>query len=244
MRAPVVLLHGIESSRTTFWRVERDLVDLGVPVTALDLPGHGRRPPLAEGERTIEGLAAAVAPDLPAGALVVGHSLGSLVALALAHAGAPLAGLLLEDPPSLPPGVPAAEVAGDIPGDADRARRDPLGEAERMLAAEPLWTSGDAQRAVENHAAVDVPAALDLLDGAAWDLAALIRSCPVPLAVLAATPGGSALTEPDRSAVLAHLGDAALVVQSGHGVHRERPGVWTAAVLRILDTLPTPTFAR
>ena len=69
-------------------------------------------------------------------------------------------------------------------------------------------------------------------------------SRPVPVSVLAATPGGSALTEPDRSVVLEHHGAAALVIESAHGVHRDRPGVWTAAVLRMLDTLPAPTLRR
>jgi pimeloyl-ACP methyl ester carboxylesterase len=242
--APVVLLHGIESSRSTFWRVERDLADLGVVVTSLDLPGHGSRPAPPPGSRTLHGLAAAVAPEVPAGALVVGHSLGTLVALTLAAAGAPVAGLLLEEPPSLPPGVPPVEVAGDIAGDARRARVDPDGELARLLAAEPRWARSDAEHAVANHAAVDVEAALELMEGAFWDIAALIRESPAPVALLAATPGGSALTEPDRASVLEHLGSAALVVESGHGVHRDRPGVWTAAVLRMLDTLPIPTLRR
>ena len=217
--APVVLLHGIESSRTTFWRVERDLADLGVTVTALDLPGHGSAPASQPAARTLEGLAAAIAPAVPTDALVVGHSLGALVALTLAASGAPLAGLLLEDPPSLPPGATPTEVAGDIPGDAARARTDPEGELARMLAAEPLWARTDAVNSVANHAAVDVQAALDLLGGARLDTAALIRDCPVPVGMLAATPGGSALTDPDRAAVLEHLGPAALVVESGHGIH-------------------------
>jgi len=63
-----VLLHGIESSRSTFWRVERDLRDLGATVRSLDLPGHGGRPAVAD--RTLRGLAAAVAPEVPPGALV------------------------------------------------------------------------------------------------------------------------------------------------------------------------------
>ncbi len=59
--------------------------------------------------------------------------------------------------------------------------------------------------------------------------------------------------------MLEHLGSAALVVESGHGCTAgtplrgvkvpargpgDRPGVWTAAVLRMLDTLPTPTLRR
>lgn len=37
----VLLIHGVQSSRTTWWRVEEDLTELGWRVVALDLLRHG-----------------------------------------------------------------------------------------------------------------------------------------------------------------------------------------------------------
>lgn len=50
----------------------------------VDLPGHGRSP-WPEGATTLRDLAAAVSPHVPAGAAVIGWSLGGLVALELAR---------------------------------------------------------------------------------------------------------------------------------------------------------------
>ena len=91
-RPTVVLLHGLASQRR-FWNlVAPGLVAVGVPVVALDQRGHGdsQRP---EGPYEIATCAAdvvAVLDDLgvgaSAGALVVGHSWGASVALAVAGA--------------------------------------------------------------------------------------------------------------------------------------------------------------
>jgi pimeloyl-ACP methyl ester carboxylesterase len=56
---------------------------------APDLPGHGGSAPLPE--YTFDGLAAAVRPLVEPGTVVLGHSLGGVVGLALAAAGAPVA---------------------------------------------------------------------------------------------------------------------------------------------------------
>jgi len=59
---------------------------------APDLPGHGGSAPLPE--YTFEGLAAAVRPLVEPGTVVLGHSLGGVVGLALAAAGAPVAAVV------------------------------------------------------------------------------------------------------------------------------------------------------
>jgi pimeloyl-ACP methyl ester carboxylesterase len=56
---------------------------------APDLPGHGGSAPLPE--YTFDALAAAVRPLVEPGTVVLGHSLGGVVGLALAAAGAPVA---------------------------------------------------------------------------------------------------------------------------------------------------------
>jgi pimeloyl-ACP methyl ester carboxylesterase len=80
----LVLLHGLGATADV-WARWRPLLASRWPGRWLapDLPGHGGSPPLAE--YTFDGLAAAVAGVMPGAPVVVfGHSLGGVVALALA----------------------------------------------------------------------------------------------------------------------------------------------------------------
>lgn len=81
-RVPVVLVHGLRTSRT-MWRAQVEALGAaGYRAVAIDLPGHGRR----RGERfTLDGAVGAVADavdGLGGRALVVGLSLGGYVAIA------------------------------------------------------------------------------------------------------------------------------------------------------------------
>lgn len=83
-RLPVVLVHGVRSSRT-MWRAQLDvLAREGRTAVAIDLPGHGRR----IGERfTVDGSQEAIADaidELGGRAVVVGLSLGGY--LGIVHA--------------------------------------------------------------------------------------------------------------------------------------------------------------
>ena len=55
-----LLVHGITSSGTTWWRAAADLADLGWSVRTPTLPSHGGTPP-AEGEDPLQGMADAIA---------------------------------------------------------------------------------------------------------------------------------------------------------------------------------------
>ncbi|MCO1579599.1 alpha/beta hydrolase [Crossiella sp. SN42] len=81
-RTPIVLVHGIRVSGTMWQGVRAELGDR--PVSAPDLPGHGSR----RGERfTVAGAVAAITDavdDLGGQAVLVGHSMGSYLALAAA----------------------------------------------------------------------------------------------------------------------------------------------------------------
>ncbi|NMR18904.1 alpha/beta fold hydrolase [Cellulomonas fimi] len=81
MGLPVVLVHGLRTSRT-MWRAQVEALDAtGHRALAVDLPGHGTR----RGERfTLDGAVDAVAEavdDVGGRALVVGLSLGGYVAI-------------------------------------------------------------------------------------------------------------------------------------------------------------------
>jgi pimeloyl-ACP methyl ester carboxylesterase len=133
------LLHGAMQDRRQFLPLLAHLPER-LPVLLSDLAGHGQR---REHWRHLEHLdPAALAADLlerqpPAGRSrplwLVGHSLGALVALALAQCLAGqgvVAGLILGDPPLLPRDIPAALQAGAL------ASTDPL---EQQLVADSFF---------------------------------------------------------------------------------------------------------
>lgn len=222
---PVVLIHGIESGPSTWWRVGADLTTLGFDVVAATVPGHAGTSATEEG--TLASLAAAIPLTHPA--VVVGHSLGALVALELAVQQPELVlALVLEDPPSRS-AVDPDDLALEIVEDVRIAREDPVALRDRLLAEHPRWAVEDAANAVANRVGVDVEHVADPLHAADWDLVAMAAAVSCPITLLAATPDGSALGGPEREALLASV-DRAVVVPSGHGVHRDRPGVWVAVV--------------
>ncbi len=102
----VLALHGWGRDRTDF-----DAVLAGIDSISLDLPGFGASPPPPEGWGAAD-YAEAVAEVLgrfEAPPVVLGHSFGGRVAVCLAAAGHPLAGLVLAGVPLLrrqPPGKP------------------------------------------------------------------------------------------------------------------------------------------
>lgn len=79
-----LLLHGLGTTGAVWRGVERELRVNGATTLAPDLPGHGTAP--APAAYDVEHLAVAVAAGIPGRArvVVVGHSLGGYVALALA----------------------------------------------------------------------------------------------------------------------------------------------------------------
>ena len=186
-RGRIGLLHGIMSSTGTWWRVGPALAALGWEVTAVDLAGHGRGP-RPTGGLDLAGVAEHAAQALPQGlTVVVGHSLGAIVALSAAARHPGLArGLVLEEPPSsshldlelVAKGVEAQ--AGAVRSDRDTYRR-------RVRHDNPLWDDADVDSAVESLEALDVASIVSVLRaGQRWDLPQLVRSLAVPVLVIAA----------------------------------------------------------
>jgi 3-oxoadipate enol-lactonase len=233
-RGRVALLHGVTSSSATWWKVGPALAAAGWDVTAVDLAGHGEGPGLPAEGGDLATLVEAVVPRLPTGlTLLVGHSLGAIVALSVAarHPGVARA-LVLEEPPGTV-GGDAVQVADSIEASALAVRADRETFWQRVRLANPDWADADVEGSV---------AALELTDtqtitralrtGLSWDLPALVGAVEVPVLVVAARQpegaagagGGSALLGPDRQAVRRLVTEARFVeLDGGHSLHRAQP---------------------
>jgi pimeloyl-ACP methyl ester carboxylesterase len=237
-----VLVHGVTSSSRTWWRVGPALAGRGFRVLAVDLRGHGGSP------RAEAGLAAAdLADDVAetvartAGGpvdLLVGHSLGALVALeAVARHPGFARRLVVEDPPGAS-SVDWAGVAAGIEADTALAASDPEGLRRDLEAANPAWPPGEAERRLADLTDCDGRAvAAALRPGAAYDLAGLLAAARLPILMLLGEEAlGSILTGLDRKAAIDAVGEGATrVLPAGHNLHREALDPWLAA----LDVWPS-----
>jgi pimeloyl-ACP methyl ester carboxylesterase len=233
IRGPLtVLVHGVTSSSRTWWRVGPALAERGYRVLAVDLRGHGSSPRAVAG-LSLADLAADVAETVEGPVdLLVGHSLGALVALELVGRRPGFARrLVVEDPPG-PASVDWAEVAAAIEADTRRAVTDPGGLLRDLEAANPAWPPGQAERRVADLADCDGRAvAAALRPGVPFDLPALLAAAPLPVLLLLADEAlGSILLGKDRTAAVEALRDGTtLVFPAGHSVHREALDAWLAA---------------
>jgi pimeloyl-ACP methyl ester carboxylesterase len=233
----IVLLHGVQSSQLTWWRLKQDLQDLGWQVHAVDMLGHGSRHAAGPGELTINDLAQDVLAQVPGPVNVLaGHSLGSIVALTLVGLAPGFCDrVVVEDPPSLSGSLDPSGVADDMEESVRLARADPDGTVLALLEQNPVWSRRDAENSVDNRRMLDVVRVARLLRTKRWDLQALVQDCPVPVQLLVATDD-STLTDPDRSVLMDRLPDDHIaVLRSGHTIHRERPGLWLHHVLRFAE---------
>jgi pimeloyl-ACP methyl ester carboxylesterase len=261
--APVVFLHGVSRSMRTYAWLPEEIAD-GRRIVRLDLRGHGRSAHApgaydidSYGEDVVEVLRETVGRP----AVLVGHSLGGVVAWWVAQRHPELVtAAFLEDPP-LYMGEPAEhELNGAVPIlriilhtvarwkaegiDADAAAAE--------LAAAPFGP--DRSRTSAEGLSDDVPAAraeallqMDpgVLEGAAdrSTLAPTDTTSPVsvPVYVLAADDErGSAFPtrHAERLAISHPDVEIARVAGAGHGIHDERAhrGDYVAALARFLAT--------
>jgi pimeloyl-ACP methyl ester carboxylesterase len=231
-----VLVHGVTSSSRTWWRVGPALAGRGFGVLAVDLRGHGASPRAAAG-LAVADLADDVAETVAVAGgpvdLLVGHSLGALVALEVVgrHPGFARR-LVVEDPPGAV-SVDWAGLAAGIEADTARAVADPEGLRRELLAANPAWPPGEAERRVADLADCDGPAVADAVrPGVAFDLPALLAAARLPVLVLLAEEAlGSNLTGLDRKAAVEAVAEGAIrVLPAGHSLHREALDAWLAAL--------------
>ncbi len=147
-RPPVVLVHGAANSAAVWTLWQRELAERGWPSYAPDLRGHGQSDPIDLSSTTMQDYADdvhSVIAELPRTPVVMGWSMGGLVALMTAAAGDASACVALA--PSLPsrtrdpsaplrPGTFGAEFYGITSDDPDdqAATMPDLDRDERVIA--------------------------------------------------------------------------------------------------------------
>lgn len=197
----VLLVHGAANDHT-IWRYQtRWLAGKGLPVLALDLPGHGKTegPPL---ER-IEDMAAwtfALCDSLGVdGVYVVGHSMGSLVAMQMAASRSDrvraiclwaTAAHMRVHPDLLAASIEQPALATDLIVGWTHSGRSRFGSH----AGPGMWMTGLTRRLNDRFADVRP---VDLAACAAWDGASVIGSIRAPALVFVGsadrmTPAGDA----------------------------------------------------
>jgi pimeloyl-ACP methyl ester carboxylesterase len=233
----ILLLHGVQSSQLTWWRLKPDLQDLGWQVHTLDLLGHGSRHAAGPSELTLDDFARDIVSQAPGPVNVLaGHSLGSLVALTVARLAPEYCDrVMIEDPPGLAGVLDLGDVVARLEESVRATRADPPGTVLALLEENPVWSRRDAENSVKNRMVLDVARVARFLRTERWDLQELVSRCPVPVQLLAATKD-STLTEPERSDLISRLpADHVTTIDSGHGIHRERPALWLHHVLRFAE---------
>jgi pimeloyl-ACP methyl ester carboxylesterase len=240
---PVLLIHGVTSNASVWWRVGPAIAATGRHVVALELPGHGRTRTWLGRHRwveTAEDVAAFIeatglaVPDLA----VVGHSWGGLVTAHLPMAGVRPRVLVLLDPPTMT--VAEFEVYVQDPTERPYATIEEAAAAVRL--ANPSWSDGDVAAKAEGLTQFDAGAVLAvLLRNGDWDsgLAALRdpRAAGVPVWLIRGEWDTGCLI-PDFAvpAIVAQLGGDHVITIAGapHSPQRTHPEATVAALLRAL----------
>ncbi len=126
-----------------------------------------------------------------------------------------------------PPGSESSdfeEIASMVESDVVRAREAPDEMKREQLEENPSWTEEDAENNVVSLRYCNAgPVAEMIRNDLRYDLSALVGSVEVPtLLILASEAQGSALPEPERTAVENVLRHGTVeVFDTGHSVHRE-----------------------
>jgi pimeloyl-ACP methyl ester carboxylesterase len=215
---PVVFVHGWCCDHT-FFAPQYDHFGASHAVMTYDLRGCGRSDRTADGYDVPD-----LADDLAwlceelgiCGAVVIGHSLGGMIAIELAARYPGLARAVISDDPGPIDPLPETrriyeKFIADMAGpDGEAARRDWVEGS-----AEP--TEGDElrRRIVETMCAVPLDIAAAVIRGAmAWDGVAALTACKVPTLVLRSNLAGSNAAP----RLLAHNADLhfGVTVGSGH----------------------------
>jgi pimeloyl-ACP methyl ester carboxylesterase len=222
-----VLVHGVTASTRTWWRVGPWFAANGWRAVAVDLRGHGASLRM-QGDEGLDDLATDLHETVFEGPgtvdVLLGHSLGALIALKLCERhGEPARRLVLEEPPGSE-STDFGEVARETQASAVLARGSPEAAVRRNLTENPALAEEDARNSVAGLLDCDANSVAGFLrDGLRYDLAEMVRSVTVPtLLVLGREESGSMLPAPERAVVAGSLRRGTVEeFDAGHGVHRD-----------------------
>lgn len=228
-----LLLHGLTSDGTCWWRLASELADAGWMVLAPDLRSHGRSPTAAAHD--LASLAGDVALLGEGWDLLVGHSTGGAIAAHLLAQPLEVRAAVLVDPVLRLNGAQRDAVH-------QRLHEETGGvDAAAVRAAEPTWDERDVQRKVLAASLVTpdvVDAVLEHNDP--WDVAGLTPRWQARVHLLAAEPARGGLLDPELAAAVAETSTpqgrvtASVVAGCGHSIQRERPDVVSEAVQQVV----------
>jgi pimeloyl-ACP methyl ester carboxylesterase len=215
-----LLVHGVQSSANSWWRIADALAHAGLHVTAPDLRGHGHSPSGAS--YALRDFVADLHGVGDGWDLVAGHSLGgTLVAwMVAADPGFARRAVLLDPVIELPEEDFDAIVAGQL---------DELATADAAVlqAAHPTWHPEDCR--IKAQAATACSPFVNeavLRDNRPWRYSELLGRVQTPVLVLGADPSAGGMLDPALARRLAARNGQVtyrIVAGSGHSVHRDRP---------------------
>lgn len=211
-----LLLHGLSSAGPTWWRVAPELVDLGYTVVAPDLRAHGTSP--AGDDLTLESYRDDVLLLGNGWDLVIGHSLGGAIAVAMIAVRPDFVRrLILEDP-----AIDSA-VTEKLLAESPEPLANPTIEA--IAAEHPNWHPKDVETKVQAllHCGVDGPRRT-MEDASPWDVWSETLALPVPTLILAADPELGSLVSAAKGAEA--VGSNPLIrfarlEDASHSMHRD-----------------------
>ena len=223
-----LLLHGLGSDGSCWWRLASALADDGWLVLAPDLRSHGVSPTAAD--HTVAALAGDVALLGDGWDLVVGHSLGGAVAAELLTDPTAAAAAVLVDPVLHLDADQHRQARAHLHGDVGEL--DP----QAVAAANPAWDTRDVWRKVLAARRVTpdiVDAVFDANDP--WDVTACAADWTARVHLLAADPGHGGMLAPDVADRLAQgTVTTETVAGAGHSIHRERPDLLLETITTLL----------
>ncbi|MFW6009827.1 MAG: alpha/beta fold hydrolase [Actinomycetota bacterium] len=224
-----LLLHGLGSDGTGWWRLASQLAAADWIVVAPDLRGHGRSPTAASFH--LDDLAADAVAIGDRWELVVGHSVGGAVAATLLDGRVEAEAAVLVDPVLRLTSSSRERLRSSLRAEAGGVA------AEAVRAANPRWHERDVWRKVlaTRQLTPDVVDAV-LDDTDPWDLSSGAARWQARVELLAADPAaGDALLDAGLAHHLAELPGvtAQVVAGAGHSIHRDAPEAVADAVGRV-----------
>lgn len=236
---PLLLLHGVTSSASTFWQLAPALAAQGYRVFALDMPGHGESD--GSPEHQIDSIAGLVSELILALNLrevtLIGHSWGGTTALALASGEHParevIARVALLDPIL---GMSAERGRKMLPFYIEGVGQ-PISANEKLLRARnPGWRECDFIWKLDALARCRVEQVEGFFVGiGTWRLTRRIEDVEVPLLLLLANPQYSIISLEQRAEARVKLrpgtGEMQIILGATHTMFRGRGYAPTAQAL-------------